>query len=67
MKIDLVFYFRLGAWWIDTVADRLAKDMSPADKEVKGCSGGLGNPHFADKGSIEVVADPKANRMDDEA
>ena len=52
---------------LEALAGRLEKDISKAEKEIKGLAGRLGNPNFADKAPPEVVAECKANLADAEA
>ena len=52
---------------LDALRARLEKDIAKADKEIKGLSGRLANPNFADKAPPEVVAECKANLADAEA
>jgi valyl-tRNA synthetase len=46
---------------------RLEKDLAKAEKEIKGLSGRLANPNFADKAPAEVVAECRANLAEAEA
>jgi valyl-tRNA synthetase len=46
---------------------RLEKDLAKAEKEIKGLSGRLANPNFADKAPTEVVSECRANLAEAEA
>ena len=52
---------------IPALTARLEKDISKAEKEIKGLAGRLGNPNFADKAPPEVVAECKSNLAEAEA
>ncbi|MFN7900739.1 MAG: valine--tRNA ligase [Synechococcaceae cyanobacterium] len=45
---------------LDALRGRLEKDLAKAEKEIKGLSGRLANPNFADKAPPEVVAECRA-------
>ena len=46
---------------------RLEKDIAKAEKEIKGLSGRLANPNFADKAPAAVVAECRVNLAEAEA
>jgi len=46
---------------LDALKGHLEKNISKAEKEIKGLAGRLGNPNFADKAPPEVVAECQAN------
>jgi valyl-tRNA synthetase len=46
---------------LEALRGRLEKDIAKAEKEIKGLSGRLANPNFADKAPPEVVAECRAN------
>jgi valyl-tRNA synthetase len=52
---------------IEALRGRLEKDIAKAEKEIKGLSGRLANPNFADKAPPEVVAECRANLAEAEA
>ena len=52
---------------LDALKARLDKDIAKAEKEIKGLSGRLANPNFADKAPPAVVAECKANLAEAEA
>jgi valyl-tRNA synthetase len=52
---------------LEALQGRLEKDISKAEKEIKGLAGRLGNPNFADKAPPEVVAECKAKLAEAEA
>ncbi|MEI8251736.1 MAG: valine--tRNA ligase, partial [Synechococcus sp. ELA057] len=52
---------------LDALRGRLEKDIAKADKEIKGLTGRLANPNFADKAPPEVVAECRANLAEAEA
>jgi Valyl-tRNA synthetase len=52
---------------LDALRGRLEKDITKADKEIKGLAGRLANPNFTDKAPAEVVAECKANLAEAEA
>ena len=52
---------------LEALKGRLDKDIAKAEKEIKGLTGRLGNPNFADKAPPEVVAECKANLAEKQA
>jgi len=52
---------------LDALKARLEKDIAKAEKEIKGLSGRLANPNFADKAPPAVVAECKANLAEAES
>ena len=52
---------------LDALKARLEKDIAKAEKEIKGLSGRLANPNFADKAPAAVVAECKANLAEAES
>ncbi|PZV01352.1 MAG: valine--tRNA ligase, partial [Cyanobium sp.] len=52
---------------LDALRGRLEKDITKADKEIKGLAGRLANPNFAGKAPPEVVAECQANLAEAEA
>jgi valyl-tRNA synthetase len=52
---------------LEALRGRLEKDIAKAEKEIKGLSGRLANPNFADKAPPEVVAECRANLAEAEA
>jgi len=52
---------------LDALRGRLEKDIAKADREIKGLTGRLANPNFADKAPPEVVAECRANLVEAEA
>ena len=52
---------------LDALRGRLEKDIAKADREIKGLTGRLANPNFADKAPPEVVAECRANLEEAEA
>jgi valyl-tRNA synthetase len=52
---------------LEALRGRLEKDITKAEKEIKGLAGRLANPNFADKAPPEVVAECKANLAEAEA
>jgi valyl-tRNA synthetase len=52
---------------LDALRGRLEKDIAKADREIKGLTGRLANPNFADKAPPEVVLECKANLAEAEA
>ena len=52
---------------LDALQGRLEKDIAKAEKEIKGLTGRLSNPNFADKAPPEVVAECKAKLAEAEA
>ncbi|MFM8278255.1 MAG: class I tRNA ligase family protein, partial [Cyanobium sp.] len=52
---------------LDALRGRLQKDIAKAEKDIKGLSGRLANPNFADKAPAEVVAECRANLAEAEA
>ena len=46
---------------------RFEKDIAKAEKEIKGLSGRLANPNFADKAPAAVVAECKSNLAEAES
>jgi valyl-tRNA synthetase len=52
---------------LEALRARLEKDITKAEKEIKGLSGRLANPNFASKAPPEVVAECQANLAEAEA
>ncbi len=52
---------------LDALRGRLEKDITKAEKEIKGLAGRLANPNFAGKAPPEVVAECQANLAEAEA
>jgi len=52
---------------LDALRGRLEKDLAKAETEIKGLSGRLANPNFADKAPPEVVAECRANLAEAQA
>ena len=52
---------------LEALRGRLEKDITKAEKEIKGLSGRLANPNFASKAPPEVVAECQANLAEAEA
>jgi valyl-tRNA synthetase len=52
---------------LEALQGRLEKDITKAEKEIKGLAGRLSNPNFADKAPAAVVAECKANLAEAEA
>ena len=52
---------------LEALRARLEKDITKAEKEIKGLAGRLANPNFADKAPPEVVAECQANLAEAEA
>jgi len=52
---------------LDALKARLEKDIAKAEKEIKGLSGRLANPNFADKAPPAVVAECQANLAEAES
>ena len=52
---------------LEALRARLEKDLTKADKEIKGLAGRLANPNFAAKAPPQVVAECRANLADAEA
>ncbi len=52
---------------LEALRGRLEKDITKAEKEIKGLAGRLANPNFADKAPPEVVAECKVNLAEAEA
>jgi valyl-tRNA synthetase len=60
-------YMEVSEADVPALRGRLQKDLAKAEKEIKGLSGRLANPNFADKAPPEVVAECKANLAEAEA
>ena len=52
---------------LEALQGRLEKDITKAEKEIKGLAGRLSNPNFADKAPAAVVAECKSNLAEAEA
>jgi valyl-tRNA synthetase len=60
-------YMEVSEADVQALRGRLEKDLAKAEKEIKGLSGRLANPNFADKAPPEVVAECRANLTEAEA